>query len=259
MGWEMMLKIQNVFFLFLGFSIIILIGCQSSPKKEVKYFEIPLTKEEVKYPEPEIFLSPGDELEIRFFYTPELNTIQTIRPDGKISLQLIGEVMAQGKTPAALKDELTKSFSKVIKQIDVTVIVQKFGDRRVYVGGAVRTPGAFPLIDHLSVLEAVMLAGGVDTVHGNYNNLIVIRFRDGAWSAGKVDLTTLLHGGTTEPIYLRPQDIVFVPETRVVKVNRWLDQHLGSILPEFNLGVTYNPTTGWTYGIQTGYDFSGSN
>ena len=75
--------------------MIMLLGCQSFPEKvEVE----PAKYEPRAYPEPEVRLGPGDTLEIRFFYTPELNVIQTIRPDGKIMLQLVGDVEAQGKT-----------------------------------------------------------------------------------------------------------------------------------------------------------------
>ena len=56
--------------------------------------------------EPEVRLSAGDVLDIRFFYTPDLNAVQAIRPDGRIALQLVGEIKAQGKTPKALKEEL---------------------------------------------------------------------------------------------------------------------------------------------------------
>ncbi len=228
-------------------------GCQSTPKKGGKNYVLAVTPEEVKYPESEVLLSPGDVIEIRFFYTPELNTIQTIRPDGKISLQLIGEMTAQGKTPSALKDDLTKSFSKLIKQIDVAVIVQSFGNRRVYVGGSVRTPGSFPIVDRLTVLEAIMLAGGIDPQSGKYKNVIVIQYRDGSWTGGKVDLTNLLRGEKTEPVYLKPQDIVFVPETSIVKVQRWLNQHIGTILPQIGFTYNANPYNPNTFGIEANY------
>jgi protein involved in polysaccharide export with SLBB domain len=71
-----------------------------------------------------------------------------------------GKVMAQGRTPTAHKDELTNSFSKIINQINVAVIVQSFGCRRIYVDGSVRTPGSFHIVNRLIVLEAIMVAGG---------------------------------------------------------------------------------------------------
>ena len=69
-------------------------------------------------------LSPGDTIEIRFFFTPDLNKIQTIRPDGKIVLQLVGEITAAGKTPSELTKELYRHYSEYFKQLDIAVLVE---------------------------------------------------------------------------------------------------------------------------------------
>jgi protein involved in polysaccharide export with SLBB domain len=67
----------------------------------------------------DVRLSAGDTIEIRYFYTPELNKTQIVRPDGKIVLQLVGEVVAAGKTPNELTQELSKKYEKYIKQVDM--------------------------------------------------------------------------------------------------------------------------------------------
>ena len=233
--------------------IIVLIfftGCQSVPDKEgmppVKY-------EPVTYPEPVVKLNTGDAIEIRFFYTPELNTIQTIRPDGRIDLQLIGEVLAQGKTPAELKEDLIERYSEKIKQIDIAIIVQTFSNRVVYVGGQVNAPGSIPMLGPLTALEALMLAGGVNLESGKYRDVLIIRHENGKWTGGKLDLEKVLNGVHTEPIYLRPLDIVYVPETRIYRIKRWLDQHIGTILPQVGFTYTINPDAGNSFGIDTTY------
>ena len=246
-----------VAFVLLVLSVWVTGGCSTAPEKSGKKDIPALLKEEVKYPEPEVILSSGDVLELRFFYSPELNTVQTIRPDGRISLQFIGEVTAQDKTPSKLREELMKSYSAIMKQLDVAVIVQSFAGRRVYVGGSVRLPGPYPMPGRLTILEALMLAGGVAMETGTYNDVLVIRFRDGKWTGGKIDLTNVVKGKAVEPVYLQPQDIVFVPETSITKINRWLDQHLGTVLPQ--VGFTYTMTpTGNAFSIDTTYD-PGSN
>ena len=225
-------------------------GCSSTPEKEGPGL---ITSEPVEYPEPEVRLSPGDVIEIRFFYTPELNNVQAIRPDGKIFLQLIGEVTAQGKTPSELRDDMYPRYKEFISQIDIAIIVQAFSNRRIYVGGEVNDPGSIPMPGRLTVLEAIMLAGGISHQTGKYQNIIIIRFQDGKWIGEVIDLNEAINGIGSEPLYLKPLDIVYVPETTITRVNRWLDQHIGTILPEVGFTYTINPDTGNSFGIDTTY------
>lgn len=229
-----------------------IIGCQSYPTRIAIEPEL---YPEKKVPEPDVRLSPGDVLDIRFFYTPELNAVQTIRPDGKIALQLVGEVVAQGKTPEELRKELHAVYSQYVSQLDVTVIVQSFSNRRVYVGGQVNTPGSIPMAGQLTALEAVMLAGGVDIASGKYKTVLVLRRSDDGWLGYKLDLHEVVSGKGAPPYYLQPLDIVYVPETGISKVNRWIDQHIGSILPEVGFTYNINPQGQNTYDINLGYTF----
>jgi len=159
----------------------------------------------------DITLSPGDTIEIRFFYTPELNVIQTIRPDGKIVLQLVGEIVALGKTPNELNKELYTGFSKYLKQLDIAVFVQSYNNRYISVVGEVAIPGDIPMLRNLTTLEAIMLAGGVDTEDADYSNVVVMRHEGGKWIRYKVNLEDLLTGKSDAPFYLKPLDIVYVP------------------------------------------------
>jgi protein involved in polysaccharide export with SLBB domain len=86
-------------------------------------------------------IQPGDQLDIKFFYNPELNENVTVRPDGLISLQLVDEVHASGLTPAQLDDLLTQKYSRELKKPMVTVIMRSFTMQRVYVGGEVNRQG----------------------------------------------------------------------------------------------------------------------
>ena len=212
------LSISLITIMILGitlFTSISFVGCSSYPKKaEVN----PIEEVEGLYTElilntkPEIRLSPGDTLDIRFFYTPELNTIQTIRPDGMIALQLVGEITAQGKTPEALQEDLLSLYSTHISQLDVTVIITEYSNRRVYVGGQVLAPGSVPMPGKMTVLEALILAGGVNVNVASYKNVVVIRHVNGKWIGVKLDLTQLMQGEESVPYYLQPLDIVYVPK-----------------------------------------------
>src|SRR3989304_6253751 len=115
-------------------------------------------------PAPRLALGPGDAIDVKFFYVPELNESQTVRPDGLISLQLVGEVPVAGKTPEEVREELFRLYSPHVKRPDVTVIVRSFRDRRIYVGGGVSRPGGLEVPGPLSPPGALMRSGGSMTV-----------------------------------------------------------------------------------------------
>ena len=123
---ERTVTILMVVFVFIG----ILSGCATNPaaQKTVPVSEMPQKRESAIY-----LIQPGDELDIKLFYNPELNETITVRPDGKISLQLIDEVHATGLQPAELDDMLTKAYSHELKKPVVTVIVRSFAGQRIYV------------------------------------------------------------------------------------------------------------------------------
>jgi protein involved in polysaccharide export with SLBB domain len=105
-------------------------------------------------------LEPGDTLALRFNRNPELNDDEVIRPDGMISLQLIDEVHAAGMTASQLSDELQKRYASELAHPQVKVIVKSFTKQRVSVAGEVTTPGEQPLLDGLTLSQAINHAGG---------------------------------------------------------------------------------------------------
>jgi len=169
--------------------------------------------------EPGIQLGPGDIIEIRFFYNPEMNVVQTIRPDGKIFLQLIGEVQAEDQTPIELQDKLFMLFKQYFKQLDIAIIVQAFAPYYVYVGGQVNAPGTIPMQRHrpLTALEAIMLAGGINAENATYQNVMILRHEKGKWVHTQLNLEDVLFGKNNTPTYLQPLDILYVPQHTLYK------------------------------------------
>ena len=108
----------------------------------------------------EYVIQPGDQLDIKFFYNPEINETVTVRPDGKISLQLVDEVQAAGLKPSQLDDSLTQKYSHELKKPMITVIVKSFEGQRIYVGGEVNRQGLIKLTGGMTPLQAVLDAGG---------------------------------------------------------------------------------------------------
>jgi len=158
-------------------------------------------------------LSVGDVIRVSFPGAPNLDAPpQQIRRDGRINLAMVGEVMAAEKTPADLEKELGVLYAPqlVSKEIKVTVVSSTFA---VLVNGAVLRPGKITADRVLTALEAVMEAGGFDSGRADPKAVVVIRMdAAGRTQNHTIDLKAVLEGKSSEPFYLRANDIVYVPE-----------------------------------------------
>ncbi len=157
-------------------------------------------------------LSPGDTIRIYFPGTPNLGeTTQTIRRDGRINLTLIGEVKAVDKTPSELEKELLEAYSPqlISKEVKVTVVSSAFA---IYVSGAVLKPGKVVSERALTAYDAIMEAGGLDPARANPKKVIIQRQEDGRIKSYPLDVKALLEGTVKEPFYLKPYDVIHVPE-----------------------------------------------
>jgi polysaccharide export outer membrane protein len=185
-------------------------------------------------------LQPGDELDIRFYYNPELNTSVLIRPDGRISIPLANEVQAAGLTPNGLTQQLRSAFERELRRPELTVIVRSFNSQKVFVGGEVQTPGVVQALGPLTVLQSVTQAGGFKET-ARLNEVLVIR-RDPAAQDPiviPVDIGAVVDGTqTNQDIALMPFDVVYVPKSPIANVNKFVDQYIRQNIP-FGFGLTY--------------------
>jgi polysaccharide export outer membrane protein len=158
-----------------------------------------------------ISLREGDVLKISFPANANLNTTQPIRRDGMISLNLVGEVKAAGKTPKELEKDLVDLYSTQLMSKEVTVEVQS-STFPVYVSGSVLHPGKV-MSDHpITALEAVMEAGGYDNTKANLKRVKIIRHEGNSTRNYIVNLKRVVDGKASESFYMKPGDIVIVPE-----------------------------------------------
>ena len=157
-----------------------------------------------------LVLREGDTVRISFPGSPNLNTIQQIRRDGRISLPLVGEFKATGLTPGDLEKELVKLYAPqlVTKEVNVTLDSSAFF---VFVTGAVARPGRVVFDRPITALEAVIDAG-VDYSKANLKDVTVIRRQGGHEERRHLNLKKELQGGGGEPFFLQPSDIIFVRE-----------------------------------------------
>ncbi len=209
----------------------------------------------VKYPTPligpdvrpvqqtakEYSIQPGDQLDVRFYNNPELNEQVTVRPDGRISLQLAPEVIAAEKTPAELSRSLVQAYSSELREPKVTVIVRTFGSNKVYVGGEVGKPGMLNLTGALTVMQSITEAGGfLDTARKG--EVVVIRKGEKKPLIFTVNIEDVISGSDlTQDMNLRPYDIVFVPKLPIANIDLWVDQYIRRLIPiPFGFGFNYD-------------------
>jgi polysaccharide export outer membrane protein len=158
-----------------------------------------------------IILREGDVLKITFPGAPNLNDSQQIRRDGKIALSMVGEVVAAGLTPADLEKQILKLYESqlVTKEVTVTVTSSSFP---IFVTGAVIRPGKV-LSDHpITALEAIMEAGGFDYTKADLGHVRVVRTEKDGTKNYTLNLKQALEAKQSTPFYLKPSDIVYVPE-----------------------------------------------
>ena len=156
-------------------------------------------------------LTEGDTLSITFPGSPDLDTAQRIRRDGKIDMKTVGEIQAAGKTPKELEKDILKLYEKDLVLKEVSVILQSTS-YPVYVTGSVMHPGKIMAERPISALEAIMEAGGFDNAKANLKRVVVLRIEDGQLKRHELNFKDLLDGKTKQLFYLRPNDVVYIPE-----------------------------------------------
>ncbi len=179
---------------------ILLAACASSAKSER-----PDPRPEVS----EYRIGREDVLEVVVWREPELTRVVPVRPDGKISLPLAGELEAAGMTPAELQTTLTKSLGKYIHDASVAVLVREVNGPRVYVLGEVTKPGGFPLRGPMSVVQAIAVAGG-RTEFANGGVRWLRQKQDGATDRVELSFDDLVKGEAAGPLWLRGGDVLYV-------------------------------------------------
>ncbi|WP_291984364.1 polysaccharide biosynthesis/export family protein [Luteitalea sp.] len=156
-------------------------------------------------------IGPEDVLGVVFWREAELSGDVTVRPDGKITLPVIGEVQAAGKRPQDLQAEIMTHAGKYLTDPNVVVVVRAINSRRIFVTGRVTSPGGHVLKGPLNVVQALALAGGL-TEYANAKNISILRTVNGRTERFKFNYREVTAGKSLEQnIVLRPGDTVVVP------------------------------------------------
>jgi polysaccharide export outer membrane protein len=165
---------------------------------------------------PDYRIGPGDTLKISVFQNDNLSATLPVRPDGKISSPLVEDMVAVGKTPTQLARDIEKSLGDYIKapKVSVVVTIALSVYSQVKVIGQVKTPESLPFHDGMTVLDAVLAAGGLSQFAAG-NRARLVRQDHGKETEIKIKLDDLMNkGDTKQNLALMPGDILVVPETR---------------------------------------------
>jgi polysaccharide biosynthesis/export protein len=196
-------------FLQLALISVLVFACSSSKKVVVPPVSDGGAHEEYR-------LGVGDSIEINVWRNADLSRSAQIRPDGKITLPLVGDIVAADLTAAQLSQNITNSLSGYVKSPQVTVIVVNSSSsdfqRRVRITGAIKNPQSLAFREGMTVLDLVLLAGGPNEFASS-NKSKLYRKVNGEVQVYPIKLDDLINNGDVSTNYpLQPSDIITVPE-----------------------------------------------
>jgi len=228
-GEERMRRILSLFW------VVILAACATPVHDPLLVYQSQTN--EAMTPQEEYMIQTGDQLDIKFFYNSELNESVVVRPDGRISLQLLGQTKVHGMTPSQLENLLKERYVSQLAKPEVAVIVRSFNMQKVYVDGHVVKPGTFPLLGFMTVMQSISEAGGLKDGARKKEVLIIRRGENGKPVVLRINLDKAMSGeDMSQNIYLAPFDIVFVSKSAIGNVNEFVDLYLRKNIP---IGIGY--------------------
>ncbi|MCA9730937.1 polysaccharide export protein [candidate division KSB1 bacterium] len=187
---------------------------------------------------PEYRLGSGDVIEVKFYKNERFTREQTVRPDGRITLERIGDIRAAGFTPTQLDSAITKAYTSFVIDPEVTVFVKEFSSQKIFVLGEVQEPGIYSLDAEMTYLQALTAAGG-PTDMAKLSHVILVR---GSETNIKREYFINLRPNT-RPYpeaalgYMQPRDIIYVPTTALGSASKIMKQFYATILPPIEVWV----------------------
>ncbi len=207
---------RQIFTAGLAAAMTLLAGCGSSGILSGDLPTAPMTTAEATAKGPNYQIGPLDQLEIFVWRAPELSTDVTVRPDGRISTPLVADMVASGKTPSELAQDLETALTEYVKAPEVTVIVSDFSgsfDQQVRVLGEAQKPIALPYQAGMTVLDVMVAVGGL-TEFAAGNKSVLIRGAGEDRQSYRLRLNDLIRKGNiaaNAPVL--PGDVILIPES----------------------------------------------
>jgi polysaccharide export outer membrane protein len=179
---------------------------------------------------PRYVLRPGDVLQLTFTFTPEFNQTVPIQPDGFVSLRDVGDVQVSGKDLPQVRTMIADAYAAVLKDPKINIELKEFEKPYFIATGQVKTPGKYEMRGETTLTEAVAVAGGFTEAAKHSQVLLFRRLDADRVEVKKIDAKLILSGkGVQEDIFLRPGDMVYVPQNTISKLK-------GIIVPRVVIG-----------------------
>jgi len=182
-------------------------------------------------------LQPGDEVTVQYRYTPEFDQTIKVQPDGFVSLEVVGDVKLGGLTINQARELIVEKAKVRLKDPEIALSLKDFEKPFFVVAGEVVKPGKFELRDHLTAMQAVMLAGGFKD-QAKASQVIVFRRLNSELSETKIlnFKDAAQKGGKFQDLILQPGDMLMIPQNTITRIERYMKA--------VNVGMFFNPL-GW--------------
>ena len=205
------LRLIWLFGLIVG-TTLLLGGCTTDPELPTAQSVAP----EAEWTSPDYKIGPLDTLQVFVWQQEDLSMGVAVRPDGRITMPLIEDLTAAGKTPSELARDIEKELGKYVRDPIVTVIVGGFAgtyDQQIRVIGEAQQPAALPYLANATVLDVMITVGGL-TEFANGNGARLIRFEDGERKVYRLRLDDLVRDGDiTANAAIQPGDVIIIPQS----------------------------------------------
>jgi len=156
-------------------------------------------------------IGTDDLLGIVYWKDKDMSTDARVRPDGRISLPLINEVVAAGLTPEELQKRVTEESAKYMEDASITIVVREINSLKVFITGEVTKPGTYPITSATTVMQLISLAGGLRE-YANSKNIMIMRKEGDKQTSLKFNYKEVAAGkNLKQNIDLKPGDTVVVP------------------------------------------------
>ena len=181
---------------------------------------------------PRYLLRPGDIFDVSFEYTPEFNQTVAVQPDGYISLRDVGDIYVAGLATPAVTQKIGDAYGKILNKPAISILLKDYEKPYFIADGQVGHPGKYELRGDTTVVQAVAMAGGFLT-SAKHSDVILFRRVSDEWVESKVlDVKKMQNShNLSEDVHLRPGDMVFVPKSKISKIQPYLPSTNFSMIP----------------------------